>query len=329
MDRKRTTRNKGNEKPFQKFRKDKKESDRKDFQSDKKAGFNKFSKKNDDSSDRDGRKSYSDRNKRSFDKNSKFDKKPSFNPDTKKFEGEEITEEIRLNRYLSNAGVCSRREADNLIKEGRVKINGIVVTEMGSRVKPGDKVEYEGKMLKSERKVYLLLNKPRDFVTTMDDPEARKTVMHLVGKACPERIYPVGRLDRNTTGVLLFTNDGELATKLTHPKYNKRKIYQAQLDKRITQDELQQIADGIELEDGPVAADEISFLTPDDKKQVGIEIHSGKNRIVRRIFEHFGYTVVKLDRVYFAGLTKKNLPRGKWRFLTQKEINILNMGGYR
>jgi 23S rRNA pseudouridine2605 synthase len=325
MDKKRTSRD--GEIPFQKFRK---EENKKSYKSSGEEPKKKFRKSNRDSEDSENTfkgKRQGHRKGNSFRGNRNERPGRAFEKDIYKQDPPEITEEMRLNRYLSNAGVCSRREADQLIKDGLIKVNGEVVTEMGSRVKPGDQVEYEGKQLKSEKKVYLLLNKPRDFVTTMDDPNARKTVMDLVGKACTERIYPVGRLDRNTTGVLLFTNDGDLATRLTHPKYKKRKIYQVQLDRKITKDELQQIADGIELEDGPIAADDISFSSADDKKQVGIEIHSGKNRIVRRIFEHMGYKVVKLDRVYFAGLTKKNLPRGKWRFLSEKEVSFLRMGG--
>ena len=234
-------------------------------------------------------------------------------------------ESIRLNKYVANAGVCSRREADVIIAKGLVKVNGQVVTEMGMKVSLNDEVTYKGKRLNPEKKVYLLLNKPKGFVTTLDDPHAEKTVMDLVSKACTERIYPVGRLDKDTTGVLLFTNDGELAKKLTHPGYKKKKIYHVYLDKEISEKDIKRISTGFELEDGFIAADEISFVETDDKKQVGIEIHSGRNRIVRRIFEHLGYRVVKLDRVLFAGLTKKDLPRGRWRFLTEREIGFLKM----
>lgn len=237
----------------------------------------------------------------------------------------ENQESIRLNKYVSNAGVCSRREADVIIAKGQVKVNGQVVTEMGMKVSLDDEVMYKGKRLNPEKKVYLLLNKPKGFVTTLDDPHAEKTVMDLVGKACTERIYPVGRLDKETTGVLLFTNDGELAKKLTHPGYEKKKIYHVFLDKDIPEKDIQQIRKGIELEDGLIAADAISYTDPADKKQVGIEIHSGRNRIVRRIFEHLGFRVLKLDRVLFAGLTKKDLPRGKWRFLSEREIGFLKM----
>ncbi|RZT91136.1 23S rRNA pseudouridine2605 synthase [Ancylomarina subtilis] len=230
---------------------------------------------------------------------------------------------MRLNKFIANSGVCSRREADKLIADGQIMVNGITVTEVGTKVSMDDDVRLDGVRLMAEAKVYLLMNKPKDFVTTLDDPTGRKTVMDLIGDACEERIYPVGRLDRDTTGVLLFTNDGNLTKKLTHPSYERKKIYHVHLDRNITRDELLKISDGLELEDGFIQPDELSYVDPKDKSQVGIEIHSGKNRIVRRIFEHLGFKVEKLDRVYFAGLTKKNLPRGKFRFLTQKEINIL------
>ena len=233
-------------------------------------------------------------------------------------------EGMRLNRFIANAGVCSRREADTFITAGAVTINGKIVTELGIRVLPGDEVRFDGRKIEAERKVYILLNKPKDYVTTTDDPHADKIVMDLIKDACDERVYPVGRLDRNTTGLLLFTNDGDLSKKLTHPKHNKKKVYQATLDKPVERGHMDMIAAGIELEDGPIAADAISYIA-DDKTEVGIEIHSGKNRIVRRIFEHFGYRVKKLDRVLFAGLTKKNLPRGKWRILTEKEVKFLKM----
>nr|WP_321358396.1 pseudouridine synthase [uncultured Draconibacterium sp.] len=233
-------------------------------------------------------------------------------------------EGMRLNRFIANAGVCSRREADTFIGAGAVTINGKIITELGTRVLPGDEVRFDGRKIEAERKVYILLNKPKDYVTTTDDPHADKIVMDLIKDACDERVYPVGRLDRNTTGLLLFTNDGDLSKKLTHPKHNKKKVYQVTLDKPVERGHMDMIADGIELEDGPIASDAISY-TGDDKTEVGIEIHSGKNRIVRRIFEHFGYRVKKLDRVLFAGLTKKNLPRGKWRLLTEKEVKFLKM----
>ncbi|MDP4206112.1 MAG: pseudouridine synthase [Bacteroidota bacterium] len=235
---------------------------------------------------------------------------------------------MRLNRYLANAGICSRREADTYIQAGVVTINGNVISELGSRVNPGDQVRFNNELLSPERKVYLLLNKPKGFVTTTDDPHASKTVMDLVQDACHERIYPVGRLDKGTTGVLLLTNDGEMAKRLTHPKYKCKKIYQAYLDKRLDRADLLKIAEGVELEDGYISADSVQYIDPEDKKLIGLEIHSGKNRIVRRIFEHLGYKVEKLDRVMFAGLTKSKLPRGKWRFLTEKEIAFLKMGNF-
>ena len=235
---------------------------------------------------------------------------------------------IRLNKFLANAGVCSRREADEFITAGVVSVNGTVVTELGTKVKRTDEVKFHEQPVSIERKVYVLLNKPKDYVTTSDDPQNRKTVMDLVKNVCRERIYPVGRLDRNTTGVLLFTNDGELASKLTHPKFLKKKIYHVTTDKNVTAADMRQIAEGITLEDGEIRADAIDYACPTDKKQVGIEIHSGKNRIVRRIFEALGYRVVKLDRVLFAGLTKKNVRRGDWRFLTEQEVNMLRMGAF-
>ena len=238
------------------------------------------------------------------------------------------TAPVRLNKFLANAGVCSRREADDFIEAGVVTVNGQVVTELGTKILRTDEVKFHDQPVTLEKKVYVLLNKPKDYVTTSDDPQQRKTVMDLVQGACPERIYPVGRLDRNTTGVLLLTNDGDLASKLTHPKYLKKKVYHVFLDKNVTLNDMQQIAEGIELDDGTIKADAIDYAHATDKKQVGIEIHSGKNRIVRRIFEHLGYRVVKLDRVQFAGLTKKNLRRGDWRFLTEKEVDMLRMGAF-
>lgn len=235
---------------------------------------------------------------------------------------------VRLNKYLANAGICSRREADEFIQAGVVSVNGQVVTELGTKVLRTDDIRFHDQKVSMEKKVYVLLNKPKDCVTTSDDPQQRKTVMDLVKNACPERIYPVGRLDRNTTGVLLLTNDGDLASKLTHPKFLKKKIYHVFLDKKVTAHDMQQIATGITLEDGEVHADAIEYASATDKSQVGIEIHSGKNRIVRRIFESLGYRVVKLDRVLFAGLTKKNLRRGDWRFLTKKEVDMLRMGAF-
>ena len=235
---------------------------------------------------------------------------------------------IRLNRYLANAGICSRRDADKYIEAGVVTVNGEVVTELGTKVLRSDVVQFHEQPVKIEKKVYVLLNKPKGYVTTSEDPQNRKTVMDLVKNCCPERIYPVGRLDRNTTGVLLLTNDGDMASKLTHPKFLKKKIYHVYLDKNLTAADLNQIAEGITLEDGDIKADAIEYASPTDKKQIGIEIHSGRNRIVRRIFESLGYHVTKLDRVYFAGLTKKNVKRGDWRFLTEKEVNMLRMGAF-
>ena len=260
-----------------------------------------------------------------YDPNAKYSMK-------KRIEYKEVNydpnEPLRLNKFLANAGICSRREADEFIQAGVVTVNGEVVTELGTKILRTDLVKFHDQPVTIEKKVYVLLNKPKDYVTTSDDPQQRKTVMDLVKNACPERIYPVGRLDRNTTGVLLLTNDGDLASKLTHPKYLKKKIYHVYLDKNVTAHDLQQIADGIQLEDGEIKADDVQYASPTDKKQVGIEIHSGKNRIVRRIFESLGYRVQKLDRVQFAGLTKKNLKRGDWRYLTEEEVDRLRMGAY-
>jgi 23S rRNA pseudouridine2605 synthase len=237
-------------------------------------------------------------------------------------------EQIRLNKYLANAGVCSRREADEFIKAGLVKVNGELATELGTKVRRADEVTFHNEPVKLEHKIYLLLNKPRNCVTTADDPQERLTVMDLVKTACQERIFPVGRLDRNTTGVLLLTNDGDLSAKLTHPKFLKKKIYHVWLDKDVAVEDMQKMAEGIELEDGEIHADAISYVSDEAKDQVGIEIHSGRNRIVRRMFESLGYHVVKLDRVYFAGLTKKNLKKGHWRFLSDQEVNMLRMGAF-
>ncbi len=238
----------------------------------------------------------------------------------------QMPETLRLNRFIAMSGVCSRREADELIKAGKIKVDGQVVTEMGVTVSPDANVEYDGKQLKAEKKVYVLLNKPKDCVTTTDDPEGRRTVMDIVANASQERIYPVGRLDRNTTGILLLTNDGDMAEKLTHPRYEVRKIYHVFLDKNVAEEDLDKLIKGIELEDGPINADEISYVDGRDKSQVGIVIHSGRNRIVRRMFESLGYEVVKLDRVYYGGLTKLNVPRGHWRYLSDEEINRLKAG---
>jgi 23S rRNA pseudouridine2605 synthase len=265
-----------------------------------------------------------DRNSRRFDREPrKFDKEPkTFTEKPAK----SFDKDIRLNRFIANSGVCSRREADVLIASGAVTVNGKVVTQMGVKVSTSDVVCYDGERLSHEKKVYLLLNKPKGFITTLDDPQERKTVMSLVEKACKERIYPVGRLDRNTTGLLLFTNDGDMTKKLTHPSFGARKIYHVELDKPLARNDMQSLLDGIELEDGFTRFDDIQFVEYyNDKKVVGVELHSGKNRIVRRMFEAMGYYVTKLDRVSFAGLTKKDLPRGRCRFLTEKEINFLKM----
>jgi len=236
---------------------------------------------------------------------------------------------IRLNKYLASTGLCSRREADEYIQAGLVTVNSKLVTEMGVKISVGDIVKYNGETLREEKKVYILINKPKDYVTTVEDPHAKKTVLDLVKGACKERIYPVGRLDRNTTGVLLLTNDGELTKRLTHPKFEKLKIYHVHLNKGLKAADLEKIATGITLDDGLIKADAISYTDPVDKSEVGIEIHSGRNHIVRRIFETLGYEVVKLDRVYFAGLTKKNLHRGEWRFLSEKEVGILKMNAFK
>jgi 23S rRNA pseudouridine2605 synthase len=238
-------------------------------------------------------------------------------------------DQIRLNKYLASAGICSRREADEFIAAGLVTVNGKLITELGVKVSPGDVIKYNGEILREEKKVYILLNKPKDYVTTVEDPHAKKTVLDLVKGACKERIYPVGRLDRNTTGVLLLTNDGDITKRLTHPKFEKLKIYHVFLNKNIRPADMEKIATGITLEDGFIKADTVNFADPVDKTQVGIEIHSGRNHIVRRIFEFLGYEVVKLDRVYFAGFTKKNLHRGEWRFLSEKEIAMLKMNAFK
>lgn len=234
---------------------------------------------------------------------------------------------MRLNRYIAQSGICSRREADDFITAGLVSVNGTVVTQLGTKVMPTDEVKFNDSRVEGEKKVYLVLNKPKGYVTTLEDPHADKTVMELVKDACTERIYPVGRLDKNSLGLLLFTNDGDLTKQLTHPTYMKKKIYQVSLDKPLTRADMDAIAEGITLEDGEIFADEIAYVK-DNKQEVGIEIHSGRNRIVRRIFEHLGYEVKKLDRVYYAGLTKKRLKRGAWRFLTPEEVQRLKSGQY-
>jgi 23S rRNA pseudouridine2605 synthase len=233
---------------------------------------------------------------------------------------------IRLNRFIANSGVCSRRDADEHIKNGLISVNGKIVTDMGIKVTYDDDVRFKNKRLSAEKKVYILMNKPKDYVTTVEDPHAEHTVLELIGDDCKERVYPVGRLDKATTGVLLLTNDGDLAGKLTHPKYKRRKIYHVFLDKPVTKNDLFKLTDGIELDGMTIVADAVSYADADDKSQIGIELHSGQNRVIRRMFETLGYKVKKLDRVYFAGLTKKNVQRGKWRYLNDKEINMLKRG---
>jgi 23S rRNA pseudouridine2605 synthase len=239
---------------------------------------------------------------------------------------EKAIEPVRLNKFIAASGVCSRREADEIIRKGLIFVNGKQVTNLATKVNPGDEVRYKSKKLNAEKKVYILLNKPKDYVTTVEDPHAEKTVLDIIGNACSERVYPVGRLDKSTTGVLLLTNDGDLAGKLTHPKYERKKIYHVYLDRVVSKNDLFKLTEGIELEGEIIAADAVSYADLDDKTQLGIELHSGQNRVVRRLFEKLGYRVRKLDRVYFAGLTKKNLPRGKWRFLTEKEVSMLKRG---
>lgn len=263
--------------------------------------------------------------KKGYDPNAKYSLK-------KRIEYQEVNVDpnapIRLNKFLANAGICSRREADDFIQAGVVTVNGQVVTELGVKVTRNDDIRFHDQPIILEKKVYVLLNKPKDYVTTNDDPQQRKTVMELVKNACRERIYPVGRLDRNTTGVLLLTNDGDLASKLTHPKFLKKKVYHVKLDKNITKHDMEQLIQGIELEDGEIHVNQIEYAHETDKSQVGVEIHSGRNRIVRRMFEYLGYHVVKLDRTMFAGLTKKNVRRGDWRYLTEKEVNMLREGAF-
>ncbi len=258
------------------------------------------------------------------------DKPRNYSPKPKKkAEAAEDDGLVRLNKFIANSGICSRREADTYIETGLVTVNGERVTELGTKIDPvRDDIRFNGERIRGEKKVYLVMNKPKDFVTTLSDPHADRTVMDLISKSlCPERVFPVGRLDKATTGVLLLTNDGDLTEKLTHPKHEVRKIYHATLDKNLKKEDFDKILEGIELEDGPIAADALSYVEG-DKSQVGLEIHSGRNRIVRRLFEHLGYKVKKLDRVYFAGLTKKNLRRGAWRFLEEKEIALLKMGAF-
>ena len=241
-------------------------------------------------------------------------------------EGNDINELIRLNRFIANSGVCSRRDADEHIKNGFITVNGKIVTDLGTKVSYNDDVKFKTKKLSAEKKVYILMNKPKDYVTTVEDPHAEHTVLELIGDECRERVYPVGRLDKATTGVLLLTNDGDLAGKLTHPKYKRKKIYHVFLDNTVTKNDLFKLTEGIELDGVTVIADAVSYADPDDKSQIGIELHSGQNRVIRRMFETLGYRVKKLDRVYFAGLTKKNVQRGKWRYLNEKEISMLKRG---
>ena len=242
---------------------------------------------------------------------------------------EPLPAEIRLNRYIANCGVCSRRDADQLIEDGHITVNGKIIRDMGVKITPEDQVYYKGKKLTMDKKVYILMNKPKGFVTTTKDPHAERTVMDIIGHIGPERLFPVGRLDKSTTGLLMITNDGDLASRLTHPKYNKKKVYHVWLDRDVTKNDLITVTEGVMIgEKEVVAADAASFPDPEDKSQVGIELHSGQYRVVRRIFETLGYRVKKLDRVYYAGLTKKKLPRGKWRFLTDKEVAILKKGSY-
>ena len=254
---------------------------------------------------------------------------PGMKPETyPTYETENTGKELRLNRYIAMSGKCSRREADELIVKGEVMVNGNVVTELGVKVQPTDEIRLKGEVLSNEKKVYILMNKPKGFVTSVDDPHAEKTVMDIVCNACSERIYPVGRLDKNSVGVLLLTNDGDLTEKLTHPSHNKKKVYQITLERALTNLDLQRARDGIDLDDGVIIPDAVDFVMPNNRKEIGIEIHSGRNRIVRRIFEELGYGVHKLDRVYFSGLTKKHLKRGQWRFLTDKEVSMLKSGRY-
>ncbi|MDR0907714.1 MAG: rRNA pseudouridine synthase [Rikenellaceae bacterium] len=251
--------------------------------------------------------------------------KPSFYPSYTEPHGDK---ELRLNRFIAMSGQCSRREADEFIQAGDVTVNGEVVTTLGTKISPTDTITFKGQPISSEKKVYILMNKPKGFVTSIDDPHAEKTVMDIVKNACTERIYPVGRLDKSSVGVLLLTNDGDLTERLTHPSHNKRKVYQVTLDAPLTNFDLSRAREGIDLDDGIIIPDAVDFVKPDNRKEVGIEIHSGRNRIVRRIFEELGYGVHKLDRVYFAGLTKKNLKRGQWRFLTDREVAMLKSGRY-
>ena len=268
-----------------------------------------------------------DGERRSYAEPFEFKRKPAIRNRKKKADSDNMGD-VRLNKFIANSGICSRREADEYIEAGLITVNGVVVTQLGIKINPDkDDIRFNGERLKGEPKTYIIMNKPKDFVTTLSDPNAEKTVMDLIGDKCPQRVYPVGRLDKQTTGVLLFTNDGELTEKLTHPSNNQKKIYHVFLDRNLSTTDFDAILDGIELEDGHIYADALSYVDG-EKDQLGLEIHSGRNRVVRRIFEHLGYKVKKLDRVYFAGLTKKNLKRGQWRFLTEQEITMLQMGAY-
>lgn len=309
--------------PSQERGRDRNDRDRKPFRKNDDRGKARFPRDNRDGQARYGKKQG---DKKGFGKKKDFDPK-NYGENYPKFPAPKIEKEMRLNRYIAMSGASSRREADELIASGQVSVNGVIVTELGTKIKPGDEVRLNDKVLRGEKKVYIVMNKPKGYVTSLEDPHADKTVMDLLEHVVNERVYPVGRLDKNSLGVLLITNDGDLTTRLTHPSYSKKKIYQVSLDKALTRADMDSIASGITLEDGEIHADEISYVK-ENKKEVGIEIHSGRNRIVRRIFEHLGYRVTKLDRVYFAGLTKKNLKRGAWRFLSPREVDMLMSGKY-
>ncbi|NLA24532.1 MAG: pseudouridine synthase [Bacteroidales bacterium] len=275
---------------------------------------------------KDSKTSFGKHEKKEFSSNRR--ENPKFKKKTSKPQETEKSSLLRLNQYLAHSGICSRRDADELIKQGLVSVNGKIVTNLGTKVKISDEVKFKGNVISPEEKVYILMNKPKNYVTTTDDPQGRNTVLDLIRNKCEARVYPVGRLDRDTTGLLLLTNDGELTETLAHPSYNKSKVYQVELDKALKLKDLEIIREGFELEDGFIKVDAIEFIA-DNKRELGIELHSGRNRIVRRIFEHFGYRIKKLDRVYYAGLTKKDLPRGKWRHLRKQEIAMLKKGSYR
>jgi 23S rRNA pseudouridine2605 synthase len=317
--------NNNEQKPFNKFFKKNKE-EKSNYNPLKKKFFRKHEDENSEKNETKSGKFKRDFNLQGKDFKKPF-KKKSFHGNTPFEKPESVSDgKIRLNKYISNAGICSRREADQYISSGVVKVNGKVITELGYKINQGDEVQFDGQSLKQERKVYLLLNKPKDYITTADDPEGRKTVLDLIKGACKERVYPVGRLDRNTSGLLLLTNDGDLTKRLTHPRFGIKKIYHVTLDKNINPEHLDQLVDGIELEDGRSHFDSIYYLGQAyTKNQIVVELHSGKNKIVRRMFEHLGYDVKGLDRTQFAGLTKKELPRGRWRYLNEKEVGMLKM----